>query len=44
MIYQETLTARWHDTDATLAVRPSQEWATCRWYKCNENENSGGKT
>lgn len=24
MIYQETLTARWHDTDATLAVRPSQ--------------------
>lgn len=24
MIYQETLTARWHDTDATLSVRPSQ--------------------
>ena len=25
MIYQETLVARWHDTDATLAVRPSQQ-------------------
>ena len=24
MIYQETLTTRWHDTDATLSVRPSQ--------------------
>ena len=24
MIYEQTLTARWHDTDATLAVRPSQ--------------------
>ena len=24
MIYQQQLTARWHDTDATLAVRPSQ--------------------
>ena len=24
MIYQENLTTRWHDTDATLAVRPSQ--------------------
>ncbi len=24
MIYQEKLTTRWHDTDATLAVRPSQ--------------------
>lgn len=25
MIYQEHLIARWHDTDATLAVRPSQQ-------------------
>lgn len=25
MIYSETLTTRWHDTDATLAVRPSQQ-------------------
>ena len=24
MIYQEPVTARWHDTDATLSVRPSQ--------------------
>ena len=24
MIYQESLTTRWHDTDATLSVRPSQ--------------------
>lgn len=24
MIYEQTLTTRWHDTDATLAVRPSQ--------------------
>lgn len=24
MIYEEKLTTRWHDTDATLAVRPSQ--------------------
>ncbi len=25
MIYSETITTRWHDTDATLAVRPSQQ-------------------
>lgn len=25
MIYSETMTTRWHDTDATLSVRPSQQ-------------------
>ncbi len=43
MIYQETLTARWHDTDATLAVRPSQvlvymqEMAFCHLNSAGRN-------
>ena len=43
MIYQETLTARWHDTDATLAVRPSQtlvymqEMAFCHLNSVDRN-------
>ena len=43
MIYQETMTARWHDTDATLAVRPSQtlvymqEMAFCHLNSVDRN-------
>jgi acyl-CoA thioesterase FadM len=43
MIYQETLTARWHDTDATLSVRPSQllvymqEMAFCHLNSAGRN-------
>lgn len=43
MIYQEALTARWHDTDATLAVRPSQvlvymqEMAFCHLNSVDRN-------
>jgi acyl-CoA thioesterase FadM len=43
MIYQETLKARWHDTDASLAVRPSQtlvymqEMAFCHLNSVNRN-------
>lgn len=46
MIYQETLTTRWHDTDATLAVRPSQtlvymqEMAFCHLNAAGRNLDS----